>query len=54
MTEIVDVTIIRELNDRFRQSLRGGVPPALSASSSNRPNNPNDRISKNLPFSDPP
>lgn len=25
MTEIVDVTTIRELNDRFRQSLRGGM-----------------------------
>jgi hypothetical protein len=25
MTEIVDVTTIRELNDRFRHSLRGGV-----------------------------
>ena len=25
MNDIVDVTTIRELNDRFRQSLRGGV-----------------------------
>jgi hypothetical protein len=25
MTEIVDVTTIRALNDRFRQSLRGGM-----------------------------
>jgi hypothetical protein len=25
MTEIVDVTSIRESNDRFRQSLRGGM-----------------------------
>jgi hypothetical protein len=25
MTEIVDVTTIRTLNDRFRQSLRGGM-----------------------------
>ena len=32
MTEIVDVTIIRALNDRFRQSLRGGMLVMLGSS----------------------